>query len=125
MDILTILYIINISLLILHEIESGYEQEWEILNLPGKIQGFLILHIPIMLLMFFGLYEIVNKNYIGYIIGIVVGIGGLIPFIVHKVFVKRKDKFNSLLSNIIIVSNVVSGLLTTIISIISIYNIVH
>jgi len=29
-------------MLLLHEIESGYEKEWEILTLPGKITGFLL-----------------------------------------------------------------------------------
>jgi len=33
-------YILNVTLLLLHEIESGYEKEWEILKLPGKITGF-------------------------------------------------------------------------------------
>jgi len=40
-------YILNVTLLILHEIESSYEKEWEILKLPGKITGFLLFHIPI------------------------------------------------------------------------------
>ena len=33
--------------MILHEIESGYEKEWEILKLPVKLTGFILLHIPI------------------------------------------------------------------------------
>ena len=39
MKILTLIYIINASLLLLHEIESAYVKEWEILKLPGKITG--------------------------------------------------------------------------------------
>ena len=42
-------------------IESAYEKEWEILKLPGKITGFLLLHIPIIFLLFYGLIEI-EKN---------------------------------------------------------------
>ena len=52
MKILTLLYILNATLLLLHEIESAYEKEWEILNLPGRITGFLLLHIPIILILF-------------------------------------------------------------------------
>ena len=53
MNVLTLFYILNATLLLLHEIESGYEKEWETLKLPGKITGFLILHIPIMSILFF------------------------------------------------------------------------
>ena len=41
MKAITLLYIVNATLLLLHEIESAYEKEWEILKLPGKITGFL------------------------------------------------------------------------------------
>ena len=46
MSPLLILYCINATLLLIHEIESSYEKEWEILALPGGITGFLLLHIP-------------------------------------------------------------------------------
>ena len=45
---LIFLYILNATILLLHEIESGYEKEWEILKLPGKITGFVLLHIPVL-----------------------------------------------------------------------------
>ena len=54
MTALTIIYILNVTLLLLHEIESAYVKEWEILKLPGKITGFLLLHIPILLVFFLG-----------------------------------------------------------------------
>ena len=62
----------NATLLLLHEIESAYEKEWEILKLPGKITGFLLLHIPIILLMFYGFNEIENNSTIGLMFGIVI-----------------------------------------------------
>ena len=49
---LIVFYILNATLLLLHEIESAYEKEWEILKLPGKITGFLLMHIPIILFLF-------------------------------------------------------------------------
>jgi len=109
MQTITMLYIINATLLLLHEIESAYEKEWEILKLPGKITGFLLLHIPIIILIFYGLIEIDNNSTIGLIFGIVTGIGGVIPFIVHKIIVKRENHFNLLISDIIIYSNILSG----------------
>ncbi len=109
MKIITMLYIVNATLLLLHEIESAYEKEWEILKLPGKITGFLLLHIPIIILIFYGLIEIEKNSTIGLIISLITGIGGIIPFIVHKIIVRKKDHFNLLVSNAIIYLNVLSG----------------
>ncbi|MDC7125439.1 MAG: hypothetical protein PQJ46_07720 [Spirochaetales bacterium] len=114
MSLLTILYILNVTLLLLHEIESAYEKEWEILNLPGKITGFLLLHIPVILLILYGLLEIAKESFSGLLIGIIIGLGGLIPFAVHKIFIKRKEHFNKIISNIIIYLNILTGLCTVI-----------
>jgi len=106
-----ILYIINAILLLLHEIESAYEKEWRILKIPGAITGFLLLHIPIIFLMFYGIIEVERESKTGLILCVIFGIGGLIPFLVHKVFVKRVGHFNLLISNIIIYLNVIAGIL--------------
>jgi len=106
---ITILYILNSTLLLLHEIESAYEKEWEILKLPGKISGFLLLHIPIILFILYGLIEVERLSAAGLIISIISGIGGIIPYLVHKVFVKRKNQFNLFVSNMIIYINVIAG----------------
>jgi len=90
MTLLTIFYILNATLLLLHEIESAYEKEWEILKIPGRITFFLILHIPIILILFYGLLEIAKLSLIGFWLGVITGIGGMIPFFVHKIFVKKR-----------------------------------
>ena len=109
MQSITMLYILNATLLLLHEIESAYEKEWEILKLPGNISGFLLLHIPIIILIFYGLIEIEKNSTIGLIFSIITGIGGVIPFIVHKIIVRKKNHFNLLISNAIIYLNLLSG----------------
>jgi len=91
MKLVSVLYIINAMLLLLHEIESAYEKEWELLKLLGKITGFFILHIPIILILFYGLLEIDRQTSIGLSIGIITGFGGIIPFIVHKIIVRKKN----------------------------------
>ena len=111
-------YILNFTLLSLHEIESAYEKEWEILNLPGKITGFILFHIPILFLFFYGFYCIIQYPQMKTIISIIVGISGFIPFLVHKVFINKKEYFNKLISNIVIYGNIVSGLLLIITGII-------
>jgi len=117
LKIITIIYILNSTLLLLHEIESAYEKEWEILKLPGKITGFLLMHIPIILVISYGLLELDKLSTIGLTIGIILGIGGIVPFLVHKVFIKRNDHFNLLISNVLIYLNMVFGALLAYLSI--------
>ncbi|MDR1740096.1 MAG: hypothetical protein LBR45_05000 [Bacteroidales bacterium] len=102
-------YILNVTLLLLHEIESGYEKEWEILKLPGKLTGFLLLHVPIIFLFFYGFYCIVEYPQTRGILSILAGITGFIPFLIHKVFVNKKGHFDKTVSNIIIYGNMVSA----------------
>jgi len=117
MNALTLVYIINATLLLLHEIESAYVKEWEILKLPGKITGFLLLHIPILLLFLWGAIEIGKKTTTGSIIALIAGVGGLVPFLVHKLLVKKKGYFDSTISNIIIYLNILAGIATVVIAI--------
>jgi hypothetical protein len=117
MSILTLVYIINATLLFLHEMESAYVKEWEILKLPGKITGFLILHISMVMVLFWGAVEIEKKTTTGGIIGLIAGIGGLLPFVVHKLVVKKKGYFESATSNLIIYLNVLAGVATTVLSV--------
>lgn len=109
MKLITLIYVLNSTLLLLHEIESAYEKEWEILNLPGKISGFLAMHVPIILLIFYGLIELEKLSRAGLAISLVLGLGGTIPFLVHKVFIKRRTHFDRLFSNIVIYLNVLFG----------------
>jgi hypothetical protein len=110
MKLLTAIYIINASLLLLHEIESAYAQEWDLLRLPGKITGFLLLHIPIVLILFWGAVEIEKQTSAGSVLAVIAGIGGCVPFLVHKLLVKRAGYFESAISNGIIYLNAVSGI---------------
>jgi hypothetical protein len=116
MKTVTLFYILNATLLLLHEIESGYAREWEILKLPGKITGFLLMHIPIILVLFYGLLEMQDQTQVGLVIGIITGIGGAAPFVVHKILVKNKEHFNLAISNIIIYLNILTGIGTIIYS---------
>ena len=114
---LVFLYILNATILLLHEIESGYEKEWEILKLPGKITGFLLLHIPILFIIFYGLYGIILYPQLRTVISIIAGGTGIIPFLIHKILLSRKEYFNKTISNIIIYGNIVSGIALIIIGI--------
>lgn len=117
MNLITLIYILNATLLLLHEIESAYEKEWQLLRLPVRISGFLLLHIPILVVLFLGLVEIDKLSVFGLILGVLFGIGGIVPFLVHKIFVKREGRFDLLISNLIIYFNVPAGVLLAYLSI--------
>ena len=119
MNALILFYILNATLLLLHEIESAYEKEWEILKLPKKITGFLLMHIPIILFLFWGLIEIYKHSSTVMIVGIITGIGGFIPFVVHKLLVKKDKCFNRTISNVVMILNMITGMGTIILSVIT------
>jgi hypothetical protein len=110
MHLLTLCYILNATFLLLHEIESAFEREWEILKLPGKITGFLLLHVPLVLALLYGLLEVDRRSQAGAIIAVVAGAAGLLPFLVHKLIVRKKDRFNRAVSNAVIYLNVAAGI---------------
>jgi len=114
---LVFFYILNATILILHEIESGYEKEWEILKLPVKLTGFILLHVPILFLFFYGLYFIIQYPQTRAIISILTGSIGLIPLLVHKIIKKEKEHFNKTISNILIFGNIITGIFLIIIGI--------
>jgi hypothetical protein len=119
MTALTIIYILNATLLILHEMESAYVKEWEIFKLKGTINGFVVLHIPIFLVLFWGAVELGRQTTAGAVIALIAGIGGLLPFFVHKILVKKKGYFESTTSNVIIYLNVLSGLAIAVLAVLS------
>lgn len=53
------LYLANTVMLVVHEIDSAFWHEWDLLGLPGGIQTFLILHIPLLGLVLLGFRQVV------------------------------------------------------------------
>ena len=109
-DFLLWVYILNATLLINHEIDSSYWKEW---NLIPSISGgssnvnndqknmniFLLLHIPLIFLIMYGLKEIIQKSFIGLIISIVLCFGGFFAFFFHMHFIRKgRIEFNTPIS---------------------------
>ncbi|MCL2468287.1 MAG: hypothetical protein FWF02_02340 [Micrococcales bacterium] len=111
-------YVLTATFLLLHEIESGYVKEWEILRLPGEITGFLLMHIPILFALFYGFYGIVEHPGARTPIGVAIGLGGLLPWLVHKVVVNKREYFSSAVSNVIIYGSAVSGLVLVVLAVV-------
>ena len=86
---LIILYLINFSLLITHEIDSAYWHEWQLFHLPGGIDLFLILNFILIFVFLFGFEKVVKGDRAGLIFSYFLAIGGLFAFIIHGVFILR------------------------------------
>jgi hypothetical protein len=103
-------YLINSVLLINHEIDSAYWKEWDLFKLPGGITGFLILHIPIVFLVIYGLILVFQQTFPGLIFSLVLSISGLFAFTVHTIYIKKgRNEFKVpvsifLLTSVLIVS---------------------
>ena len=83
------LYLVNSILLINHEIDSAYWQEWEIFKLPGGISGFLIIHFPLLFFILYGLILVYRGSIAGLIFSLVLSSGGLFAFGIHSFFIKK------------------------------------
>ena len=86
---LLILYLINATLLIVHEIDSAYWQEWKLFRLPGGPALFLCLHIPLVLIVLLGLVLLVWGAYAGLVISGILGLAGIFAFTIHMSFIAR------------------------------------
>ena len=92
MDLRTFVYLLNSVLLIVHEIDSAYWEEWVLFRLPGGLNSFLILHIPLIGILMIGLLEVSSETWIGSIIYVIVALGGVFAFSIHTYFLRKGDE---------------------------------
>jgi len=112
MNLLAWLYLINSVLLINHEIDSAYWKEWELFKIPGKISGFLLFHFPILFVIFLGFALVLQYNFYGFIISILVSLGGIFTFSIHTYFIsKGKTEFQTPISLFILISTLIVSII--------------
>jgi hypothetical protein len=93
------LYIFNLTLLILHEMDSAYWKEWELFRLPGGAGGFLLIHLPLWIVALWGVIQIWEGSLAGLILSLVVSLAGLAAFFVHTYFLRKgRSEFNTTVS---------------------------
>ena len=110
MDLLFWTYLINATILIIHEMDSAYWQEWKLIypNDQNSINGFLILHIPMIIAILLGLIFIYDNRFAGLILSLVLSAGGLFAFFFHFYHLRTgKQEFNTILSKGLIISTFV------------------
>lgn len=77
---LVLFYILNASLLTLHEFETASWQSVNLFKLPKNFLGFLVLHLPLLVLMSYGLVGLYQNASFGYTISLFLALGGLMMF---------------------------------------------
>jgi hypothetical protein len=98
-QVLLWLYLVNATLLIVHEIDSAYWKEWELFRLPGGPGLFLLLHLPLVFLILWGLLAVSGQTRAGLLISLLLAAGGIFAFGIHTYFIKKgHPEFRSLVS---------------------------
>ena len=89
------LYLVNAVLLITHEIDSAYWKEWELFKLPGGSTGFVLLHLPLVFLILWGLVLVFQRSLTGLALSLILSLGGIFAFTIHVIFIKKgRNEFN-------------------------------
>lgn len=108
------IYLINSVLLITHEIESAYWKEWHLFKLPGSITGFLLLHLPILFLILYGLVLVFQQTCTGLIFSLLLSISGVFAFTIHMIFIaKGRDEFKMPISLFLLMAILIVSLIQT------------
>jgi hypothetical protein len=111
-NLLVWVYILNSVLLIVHEIDSAYWQEWKLFKLPGGLTFFLCLHIPLAFVVLYGLLLVYQNVFAGLIISLVLGLAGVFAFSIHTIFIRRgHTEFKIPVSMAILVATLVLSLI--------------
>lgn len=97
------LYLTNLTLLILHEMDSTYWKEWDLFHLPGGQPGFLLMHLPLWPLALYGAIQVWSGTPAGTIYAGVVAATGLIGFGLHTYFLRTgHPEFDTPISKVIL-----------------------
>ncbi len=82
------IYLINLTLLIVHEMDSVHWKEWNLFGLPGGVEGFLLVHIPLLLIALYGLIWTYQQTLAGLIVSLVISLAGMGGSGIHTYFIR-------------------------------------
>ena len=82
-----IIYAINFGLLFTHEIDSAYWQEWNLFNIPGGIQFFLLTNLILFIIAIYGYSQLLNQKQSGYWFSLLLAGSGIFAFSIHTYFI--------------------------------------
>jgi hypothetical protein len=85
------LYVLNASILITHEIDSAYQEEWILFGLPGGVQWFLFLNLVLVIAVLYGLVALAQQRTAGIVLSWTLVAGGLFAVVIHGYFILSGD----------------------------------
>jgi Family of unknown function (DUF6713) len=86
-DLVVWAHLTNATLLCVHEIDSAYWHEWSLFGIPGGIQLFLTLHVPLLALVLDGFRRVVLWQRGARVYSLVPAGAGLSAFAIHGPFI--------------------------------------
>lgn len=105
------LYASTATLVVVHEIDSAYWQEWKLLHLPGGRGGFVLLHVPIVALLFYGTVALDRQRSIGVFLALAVAAGALAAGGIHAAFLHAgHEEFRATSSLVVLALGTLAGL---------------
>jgi hypothetical protein len=117
-DTLFWIYLVNSVLLINHEIDSAYWNEWDLFKLPGGINGFLILHFPLIVFILYGLILVFQHTFAGLIFSLILSFAGIFAFTIHMFFItKGRSEFKTPISLFILIATLLVSITQLVITI--------
>jgi len=103
-------YILNALLLINHEIDSAYWNEWKLFRMKGGIVGFLVFNIIAILIALLGIVPVYLQTFAGILFSWLMALTGILTFCIHLTFIaKGRREFKTfpslaILSGILVIS---------------------
>jgi hypothetical protein len=96
-------YVVNASLLVAHEIDSAYWEEWELFRLPGGIGFFVWLHVPIAAAVVLGAVWVAEGARAGTVMSLVLAASGFFAFGIHTYFLRSgREEFDTMPSRLLL-----------------------
>lgn len=107
-----VVFLINAVLLTCHEIDSAYWHEWNLFHLPGGIQLFVLLHLLLLPVVFYGYREVCIDGPRSTLFSLILGGTGIFAAVVHGTFIAAGDhSFLLPVSSALLIAILVTSLL--------------
>jgi Family of unknown function (DUF6713) len=117
-EILFWLYLTNTVLMIVHEMDSVYWKEWDLFGLPGGVTGFLMIHLPLLFLVLYGLVLVFQRTPAGLIVSLIISLAGLLGFGIHTYFIRKgRPEFTTPVSQFILWAMLIVSLAQAVVTI--------
>ena len=83
------IYVLNAIVLIDHDINLAYWKEGVLFKLPAGVGGCLLLHIPLLFLILYGLVGVERQSFFGWVVSLTISAGGIFAFGILMAFIRK------------------------------------